>query len=148
MKYDEETVTNELIEEIAPLALMSWREVEDFEDMEYEPNWEAYKQLNELGGVRVFTMRDNGMLVGYASFMVMPHLHARESMHAMSDSIFVLPPYRRGMTAIKLLKYAEQKLHEHGITVILLCSTLKRDLTRLFEFMGYEFESTVYRKRI
>lgn len=148
MEYAEEMVTDELIEELAPLSYLSWKEVQDFEEAIYEPNWEAYKELNSLGGVRCFTVRDKGELVGYASFMVVPHLHMRNNLHAMSDSIFILPSHRRGMVAVKLLRFAESTMREHGIKVMVLASTIQKDLTRLFEFLGYEFESAVYRKRI
>lgn len=78
------------------------------EDMPLACDWEKYEALEYQGILRLLGARFDGQLVGYASFLVMPHLHYRTTVHAMNDAIFVRPEHRRTGLALELVRKPER----------------------------------------
>jgi GNAT superfamily N-acetyltransferase len=76
------------------------------------PNWEAYKVIEEKGGLYVFTARTatGGNLVGHCSFLVFTHLHSKDVLVAENDFLYLLKEYRKGFVGVKLIKFAVEEL--------------------------------------
>ena len=102
--FDRELVTPRLWEEILPLLAANWREVGYFKDILPSPNVAAYERMQEMGILRVFTVRDGtGDLGGYSIFIVVPDINYSTSLQATMNVTYLDPAFR-GSGAIKFLR--------------------------------------------
>lgn len=98
---------------MADLVREHWEEVGVHKDeMPLAVDWDKYQRLEDEGMLRVLGARRGKRLVGYNSFMVMPHIHYSGTMHALGDAIFVTTPARRSGVGVRLIQVAERLLAE------------------------------------
>ena len=84
-----------------------WKEIAlDKELIKLNPDWEGYARLDGINALRVYTARKDGKLVGYFVVIVGKSLHYRDHLFANNDIIFLAKSARRGLTGMKLIKYA------------------------------------------
>lgn len=89
-----------------------WKEVSlHREQMPLALDWPQYHQLEELGILKVVAMREDEKLVGFNSFMCMPHLHYFTTQHAMSDALYIKPKHR-GIDGLRFVLTSERLLSE------------------------------------
>lgn len=134
--------------EVWPLLCIHWREIATWHDIELDPNLEAYEQLEEIGALRVFTARIGDELVGYAAYVVRPHLHYQGSTQAVQDVLFIAPEHRRGRVGIGLIAHADAELAKEGVQVVFQHVKCAHDFGALLERLGYSQVEKVYAKRI
>lgn len=77
-------------------------------DMPLAVDWEKYHELERLGMLKLASARAGDSLVGYASWLVMPHLHYCETPHALNDAIFVHYEWRG--SGVRLMRECERRL--------------------------------------
>lgn len=95
---------------IAEAVEAEWREVAAHKgDMPLAVDWGQYRKLEAAGILKVMALREDDRLVGFNSFMVMPHLHYSQTIHAMNDAIYVRPD-SRGLSGLRLILGAERAL--------------------------------------
>ncbi len=138
-----------LWEELEPLTRQHYDEIEHFKVAPLEPHREAYAFMQSIGCLRVFTARADGRLIGYAFFVIPHDLHCRSRIVAHDNAVFVTREHRRGVTGLKLLKYAHSMLKAEGVQVIQHC--VKRahpKLGKILETMGFEPIETIYGKEV
>jgi GNAT superfamily N-acetyltransferase len=136
-----------VIDEIKPLILHHWHEVEDAYGFgKPDINYEQYKKLDEAGVMHVVTARKGGKLIGYCVSIVMPHMHYQTRMMAMNDGLFVLPQHRKGSVGTWLIVYAENELRNYGIDVFFCHVKIAHDFGHLLERLGYECIEKNYMK--
>lgn len=96
---------------LAAIVAKHWREVAVHPDtMPLAVDWDKYQDLEDKGILRVMSARRGDKLIGYSSFMVMPHLHYATTLHAANDAIYV-DPSERG-AGIRLIRESEKALAE------------------------------------
>lgn len=78
--------------------------------MPLDCDWEKYHDIESKGILRVLAARLRDRLIGYSSFMVLPHLHYRTTLHGVNDGIFVQRQHRRTRAGLKLIDRAELDL--------------------------------------
>jgi len=111
-----------------------------------DPDWEKYIKMGELGFIKIYTARENGLLVGYAIWLVAPSMHYKTTKKALNDILYVDPDKRGGRTGINLIKYSEKMLKELG------CKTIGMHIKEVFnwgnvaERLGYEKIESLYEK--
>ena len=117
-------------------------------------NWAAYAKLEEAGAEACVVARREGYPVGYAVYLIVPHLHYATQV-ADADVFFLDPRWRSGWLGVRLLREAEKLLRERGVNEVLNRVKLHvqpgrggRDLGPLFKFLGYRQVETQWRKRI
>jgi len=103
---------------------------------ELATDWDQYRQMESCGLLRIFTVRDDGDLVGYDIFIVGPHRHAMGSCVAISDAVYVKPEYR-GFTAVLLMKKSDKALIDSGVNCIVRNSQTNTKVQSLLQKMGY-----------
>lgn len=136
-------------DDIQPLLEKHWEEVAHNKDkIKLEPSWEAYKALDEIGVVKIFTARQGPRLVGYFALLVSPNLHYASHTFAVNDVIFVDPRYRKGSVGMKLMKFAEKCLKEDGVSLMIVNTKLKKNFGPLLERLGYTPTEINYTKYI
>lgn len=78
------------------------------EDVPVDVDWAGYADLEDRGILRLMTAWRGDVLVGYASFLVMPHLHYKSTLHALNDAVFVEPGHRG--VGVQMIAKAEEAL--------------------------------------
>ncbi len=145
--YQRESV-RDCIKEAWPLLLAHWGEVAHYPDIPLDPDDAAYFELEDAGFLRVFTVRREGELIGYAVFLVGPNPHYRTSLQAKQDILFLLPVYRGSRIGYKFIKYCDDQLRDESVQVVYHHVKPKVDFGPLLKHIGYEFTETIYGRRL
>lgn len=144
MKFDLETVTQDLFDEMLPLLRMHYAEVQPDKSLVLDPDLQAYLNMEAAGALRIFTLRDLDGLAGYAVFIVMGSLHYQASKTAACDVVFVRAD-RRGV-GFSFLTWVHEKLAAEGIHHAYLHMKADHDHRALMTRLGYKLEEFNYRK--
>ena len=113
-----------------------------------DPDYDAYRRIGEAGMLRCITCRNDGELIGYAVFIVSPHLHYKSCKTAVEDIYYVKKEYRKGRIGIRLFQYAENALKRIGVQRIVMHTKVHLDNSRLFEYLGYKQTDKVFTKML
>lgn len=110
------------------------------------PDYEAYGRLHVAGMLRCITVREDNELIGYALFIVHPHLHYKSCITAFEDIYFLKKEHRKGRVGIRLFQFAEDVLKKEGVHRIIMHTKIHMDNTRLFEYLGYKLTDKLFTK--
>lgn len=77
------------------------------------PHWEAYEGMEKYGNLIIFTMRDEGELIGYSVFHLIQHLHYAETVFAANDVVYIKPEVR-GKKTFEFFKWCEAYMSEYA----------------------------------
>ena len=109
-------------------------------------DWDTYRQLEDMNLLKIFTARDNKILVGYLWVIVSPNIHSKGSFVAADDGLFVAKSHRRDYVAINLIKFVEKCLKEDGFKVFHISGTEENPIDSLMNRMGYDKIEIKYQK--
>lgn len=144
MKFALENLAN-VRREIEPLLEKHYDEIALNKDIiKLNPDWEGYARLDAINALRVYTARKDGKLVGYFVVIVSKSLHYRDHLFANNDIIFLAKSARRGLTGMKLIKYAVEALRAEGITKLHINTKAHQPFDPILERMGFEEIERVY----
>ena len=115
-------------------------------DFPLMPDYEAYGRLQVAGLLRCITVRENSQLIGYAIFIVQPHLHYRSCKTAFEDIYFLRKEERKGRVGIRLFQFAEDVLKKEGVDRIVMHTKIHMDNSRLFDYLGYKLTDKLFTK--
>jgi GNAT superfamily N-acetyltransferase len=133
--------------EIQPLLDVHWELVAlNKGAIKLNPDFEEYARLDAAGVLKIFTARDNGVLVGYFVLTIAKSIHYSDHLFAINDVIFVLPDSRAGATGYKLIQYAEDYCKELGVSVLTLNTKVHIPFDKLMVHMGFDLIERVYSK--
>ena len=113
-----------------------------------DPNFDLYATMARVGCLTIYTVRDDGVLVGYASYFVGMSMHSKQAGWATSDSVWINPEARRLCLGRRLLRYIETDLRERGIIVSQTLAKPGSAFSRLLHSQGYVLGDLVYTRRI
>lgn len=148
IEFSEESL-EVFIEESLEHFTAQWLETEMYQDkLVLDPNWDMYYAMESKGMLASFTARDEGNLIGYAVYFLSPHQHHKEHLTADSDIVYLEPSYRGTGIAFDLYSYAESKLKEKGVSVIMLRMKDRIPFEPLANKLGYSKEEIAYAKWI
>ena len=134
------------IEELKDVIPLHYDELCVTKDFPLMPDYEAYGRLYMAGLLRCITARNEGGLIGYAIFIVQPHLHYKSCKTAFEDIYFLKKEHRLGRTGIRLFQFAEEALRVDGVNRIIMHTKIHLDNSRLFEYLGYKHTDKLYTK--
>ena len=140
MIYQMQPLTDEFIAEVVPLLDEHYVELAPFKDIPLRPDWERYKLLSDSNIFRIFTARTSeGMLAGYASFFVQPHMHYVSSVVAACDVFYMTRAHRAMMMAAKnFIEYCDAELKELGVELVVHRYKIAQPaLGKLIKMVGY-----------
>jgi GNAT superfamily N-acetyltransferase len=124
-----------------------WEEVAVNKDViKLNPDWDAYYNLEEVGILKIFTARSDGVLVGYFVVLCRTHIHYKDHIFAANDILYLHKDYRKGFTGAKLMKFAEKCLQEDGVSVLVVNTKRHKPFDSLLEWLGYKHVENVYSK--
>lgn len=145
-KFRAEKITS-MLEEAKPLVHEHFKEVMAGIETTCEPNYDQYIQLEELGITRSYSARtEDGILIGYAVFLLQPSLFSKNISQALQILLFVAKNHR-GLGYF-FIKYCDGVLKHEGINMVQHQIPVKRDCGPMLEAMGYEKIQSVYSKRL
>lgn len=148
MRFQEESYTN-IKDDIKDLLKSHWEEVELYQDdIEMNPDWDQYFKLSCLGVLRIYTARDEDRLVGYCILLVNNSLHYKDRLLASCDLLYVKPEARKGLVGYNLIKYAEEKLKQIGVSVVQINTKTYAPFDKLLERMDFSLIERSYSKYI
>jgi hypothetical protein len=117
-------------------------------------DWDRYFDYDLLGVLRILTVRDGPMLVGYVFNLVGPHMHKKSTRWAHVDLYWLDPAYRIGLTGYRMFVENEKLAKACGaqkITVAEKChfkNDFGRQVNLIFKRLGYAPEDVVHGKWI
>jgi GNAT superfamily N-acetyltransferase len=130
---------NSCIDEIKPLFYKHWREIAGNQDtIPLDPDFDRYYNLEDSGVLRIFTARSDGKLVGYFISFIMPHMHHKSTIYGLVDMLYVIPDYRGGTTAYRLIKLAMEDLKSQcKVDILIIHMKIKFEFRRLLTALGF-----------
>jgi hypothetical protein len=114
------------------------------EELRIDP--ERYAQMEEDGIYRVFTMRRDGVLVGYCGFVIFRPFHHAHMIHASQDVIFIKKGHRGH--AGRFVSYCDGELKKLGVQIVLQHSPVTNDWSPVLKRLGYKEIETSYFRRL
>lgn len=148
MKFQIERIAN-VLEEAKPLLERHWQEIAHYPDIPLDPDYEQYIKLDDMGLIKAFTARnEDKKLVGYAVFLVRPHIHYRSMLLASQDILFIDKEYRKTRMGLSLIKFCDEYFKSIGVTAVSQHIKAKFDFGRMLKFLGYELMDLIYIKRL
>lgn len=144
MEFAIENIAN-VRREIEPLLEQHYQEIALNKDViKLNPDWRAYAQLDAINGLRIYTARKDGELMGYFVVIVSRSLHYKDHLFANNDVIFLAKSARKGLTGIKLIKYAIESLAAEGITKLHVNTKAHQPFDAILERLNFEEIERVY----
>jgi GNAT superfamily N-acetyltransferase len=134
------------IEELKEVIPVHYDELCVTKDFPLLPDYEAYGRLHMAGLLKCITARGKSGLIGYAIFIVQPHLHYMSCKTAFEDIYFLRKEHRLGRTGIRLFQFAEEALRTDGVNRIIMHTKVHLDNSKLFEYLGYKHTDKLYTK--
>ena len=117
-------------------------------DLPLDIDHDRYLLADDLGILRVFTVRDETRLIGYACFCVQFSLRHKTSLQATEDSLYLAPEYRKGTTGVRFIKFIENVLSLEGVQLIRQHAHPDTTLDALLPKMGYEHCHNEWERRL
>jgi len=125
--------------EIEPLLEEHWKEIALNKDkIALNPDWRAYADLDSINALRIYTARKDEKLMGYFVVIVSRSLHYRDHLFANNDVIFLTKGARKGLTGVKLIKFAIESLAKEGITKLHVNTKAHQPFDAILERLGFE----------
>lgn len=137
---------SEFIEALKGILPAHYEELCPCKDFPLAPDYEAFGQLYVAGMLRCITVREDNELIGYAIFIVQPHLHYKTCLTAFEDIYFLKKEHRKGRVGLRLLQFAEDVLKKEGVNRVIMHTKVFLDNSRLFEYLGYTFTDKLFSK--
>ncbi len=125
----------DVINEIIPMFRIHYDEIATDKDVKpLDPDLNRYQELERLGMLRIFTVREAAppvegqdyydgkptRLVGYFVSFVMNHIHYRQTKVALNDIMYVEPAHRGSTVGYRMMKLAKQDLKNLGADVLII----------------------------
>lgn len=136
----QETLAECLTDETRALLLRHWQEVSTTPDIPLDPDFAAYAALEEDGILRCYILRDQGVIQGYAVFMVSQSIKYQTVTDAYCDLLYVAPRLRGQMVGPRFLQWCDEQLAKAGVQLVRHCVQRTRDFGPVLTRLGYEPE--------
>ncbi len=144
--YHEENLRS-VIAEAKPLLMKHWEEIANHKDTRpLNPDFEKYFLLNDQGIIRIFTVRYQGQLVGYASFVISENLHYKDWKYASCDIYYLAPELRKIGIGTEMFTKIEEWLKTVGVISVIVHEKTNHLHSELFKSLDYKHTENIYEK--
>jgi GNAT superfamily N-acetyltransferase len=134
-------------EEIEPLLLAHYDEIALHKDtIKLDVDWGKYEGLERNGGLRVYTAREDGRLVGYSVFFLAWNMHYKSTLFGQNDVLYLTPEHRKGTTGLRLIKFSEDELRKDRVDKVVWHVKVANDWSAILERSGYQREEILMAK--
>lgn len=112
------------------------------------PHADGYRHMEELGGLQILTVRENGCMIGYHVTFIRVHPHYQDMLCGFVDAYFITNEKRKGMNGVKMIKEAEASLKNRGVKKIFSGTKNSKDMSKIFEYLGWSLTEQLFTKYI
>ena len=143
---------SDMLDQISPLHAAHYEETEaEYLDDEFNPNYQAYMDMEKDGRFVCFTVRLGWKVVAYLQYYIFRDLHTQRVLQAREDALYVTPLARGQKIAPQLLAYAEDALKTLGCRYVGMTSKAPvgaPDIGPFLEGRGYRPIAMYYAKKL
>lgn len=127
------------LDDIKPLFHDHWLEIAGNKDtIPLDPDFDRYQILEDQEMLRIFTVRDEGKLVGYFISFIAPNLHYKTTIYALNDVLYVDPDYRAGTVAYRMFNGAMKDLKDNcNVDMLVIHMKVKFEFRKLLKSLGF-----------
>lgn len=137
-----------VLKEITPLIQANYAEVGHFQEFHLCVDMDRYRKCEAAGAFRMFTLRDDGVLIGYAGFWLTFAMHNSYQRRASHDCLYVKPEHRRADVVKAFITEVDRELKAMGMDLVSQIVPLTNDFGPFLEAMGYEAVATTYARKL
>jgi GNAT superfamily N-acetyltransferase len=155
MKIERESFSQELFDEVMPLAQKCWEESTAFKaescafygerEFDIEPDFDTYQKQAQAGNLVIVTLR-NESLLGYVIGFLYRSWHHRKIICANADTIYVEPDHRGHSVA--LMGRFEREVQGLGAQIIGWPTHANSPVYELLRARGYVCDDLIMEKRL
>lgn len=145
MKFQRESFA-EAYKDAASLVEQHYQEIARYKDIPLNPDEKNYLAIEESGMLRVFTVRIDGAMIGYAVYFIKNNMHYQDSKQALQDVLFIQKD-KRGQGR-EFIAWCDEQLKSEGVDVVYHHVKAKHNFGPMLERMGYELIDLIYGKRL
>ncbi len=138
--------STEAWEEFLPLFELHYDEVAHFKDIPLEPDLNMYRVCEDQDSLRIYTVRDEGELVGYSFYFLRSNIHYMSSLQASQDIIFIRKD-KRGQ-GHEFISWCDEQLKKDKVDAVYHHVKVEHNFGPMLERQGYELIDLVYGKRL
>ena len=143
--YTVEKLKNNL-EDVDKLSKLHYMESCPYDDIPLRVDWNKFLRLEKLDILKMFVMRKNTELVGYAFFTVIESLEYSTSLQASLSNIYIHQDHRGNGGAFIL--WCDEQLRDMKVQVVYHHVKAKNDYGVLLKRLGYDIMNIEYAKRL
>lgn len=147
IRFQPESVVD-LWDEVMPLLREHWQEIATYKDIPLSVNTEVYEGCEKAGLFHAYTIRKNGMLIGYSGYFIRQSIHYSTSKWAVQDVLYLDPDSRGKMVGVKFIKWCDDQLKELGVEVVCQHVKTSHNWGALLGRMGYEHTENIWQRRL
>ena len=144
--FQSETV-GEAWPDVQDLACLAHSEVGEFQGEAFTPNIPLFLNMERVGLIRCYTMRQVCNLIGFGLFALLPHPYHPAKIMASSYVFYVMPAHR-GRQAIRFMDWCDFMLGLDGAVAVVRTVRHGLDYSRTLKRMGYVESETAYVRRL
>jgi GNAT superfamily N-acetyltransferase len=133
------------MEDLGEVGDLILKNKEEASPVSFEIDIDAYHYL--ICDPLVFVALDEEHIVGYSIFRVSNHPHYNKSI-AIQDVIYIHPDFRKGSVGTRFYKFIEKELENTEAEAVIISHTSQKDLSLLFNRLGYNQLEVLYMKEI
>ena len=142
--YQEE-LFKDIYEEMKPLLELHWEELAVNKDIRpLDVDVEGYTRVNEAGLLRIYTVREDNKLIGYAAFVINRSLHYKTWTSAICDVYYIDPVKRKSGLGLEFFKLIVLWLRGYKVNSILTQDKVHKPHKAFFEALGFKAIETNY----
>jgi len=144
ISYQKETVSS-FFKDAYPLFDEHHKEVSERQDLiDHNLNVDQYQIMEDRNMLEILTIRDDGKLIGYQSWILFKALHYKTVLTVSSDLLYILPEYRKGLFGYKFLKWGLKVIKKRKPQRVLFHVKPKHDFSKLLKRLGANHFETTY----
>ncbi len=143
--HREQTVA--FVREALPLFTDHHKELTHYKDFQLSVDFEQYVEFEKRGASRIFTVRKDTQLVGYAVFAISVHTHYAKN-HAQCTVLYLIPALRGTGLGKQFILWCDDQLRLEFVHVVYHHVKASNDFSALLENAGYELVDYIYARRL
>lgn len=149
MIFARETIA-EVWDEALPLMAAHAREIPLVHGWDAAPQRAMWERIEAAGALVVLVAREPACcaLIGYSAFVLAPSLIYSASGTWASQAVLYVIPAHRGRTAVRFLRWQDERLTGLGCSVVIRGVSEHCDYSRTLSKMGYSPVSGQYFRRL
>ena len=114
--------------------------------MQLNPDWEAYRMLEQSQKLFCVAAFVNEELIGYSVNFIGPHLHYSDMCYAQNDLLFVAEEHRKTRVGLDLIRHTEGLAKIKGAKLMLWHAKKETKLDAIMPRLGYKVQDIIYSK--